>query len=1137
MKRTAIVLLSFLLLGTFSCRRAASLDEVFLNPPDAAKPWIFWYWINGAVTKEGITADLEAMKEIGLEGAYLMPIRDSSRVQYMSNTVLQLSDEWWEMVRFSMKEAGRLGLKMGMHICDGFALAGGPWITPEMSMQKVVYSETLIKGGRIEQLKLDKPETEIDYYRDIAVFALPAPALESSENLRPKVSSSDRQELSFLLDGSGRFKAKDDCWIQYTFDQAFTARSLTIVTGGNNFQAHRLRVAVSNDGKNFCDVKQLVPARRGWQDTDADATYTLPETTARYYRFYWSPEGTEPAAEDIDPAKWKPELSITKIRLNSRPLIENFEGKSGVVWRLSQRTTENNLAAANCVQLGDIINISDKMDESGNLSNLDLPQGDWLILRMGHTSTGHENETGGGGRGLECDKFNPEAVRLQFDNWFGAVYKHVDKSLLKGVLTNMHSDSWECGSQNWTPNFLEEFRQRRSYDLLPYLPLYAGIPIGSADISESVLLDIRQTVTELVNDVFFATMSELAAQKNCVYSSECVSPTMLSDGMLHYQRVDLPMGEYWLDSPTHDKPNDMADAISGAHIYGKNLVQAEGFTQLRGEWNEHPRMVKTLGDFNFAQGVNKLFFHVYCHHPFIGKYPGMTLDGIGLFMQRGQTWWPYASEWVNYLSRCQAMLQRGVPVNDIAVFTGEELPRRAILPDRLVASLPGLFGEEALASEQLRKLNQGAPVHSTSVNVTASANMYTANQWIDPLRGYKYDSFNKDAFLRLARAENGRMVLPGGAGYRVLVFPEPHQMAPDAGYMSLEVARKIKELQDAGVIVLLPSERPVCIPDYHQKEQRNRELEQLTHAIWEKAQQQACLLPFKEENMNRFGLEADVLFKDLQGKELYDLAWNHRREGASDIWFISNQLDSIRELEISLRGAGRVPEWFDPQRAEIAEIKNWRIEQGRTIVRLDLSPAQSGFIVLRNKTTQESNNRPEQYTTSGLDLDPWKIRFDALDKSMESTDLFDWRKSDDMDIKYYAGTAEYHSAFTLDKIPEAEKIYLKFDSVNVMAEVFLNGKSCGIVWTQPYLLEVSSALKTGKNELKINVANTWYNRVQAINHKLIQEDDYWTNARIWRVNRPRSREGFSLQNFPVEYLQESGIQGDIKLVWTINQAQ
>ena len=1135
MKKTSIVLLSFLLLGIFSCRQADSLEKDFLNPPDSAKPWIFWYWINGAVTKEGIRADLEAMKEIGLEGAYLMPIRDSARVQYMSNTVLQLSDAWWEMLRYSMEEADRLGLKMGMHISDGFALAGGPWIRPEMSMQKVVYSETLVKGGQIEQVKLDKPKTKIDYYRDIAVFALPAPSMESSESVQPKVSSSEKQTLSFLLDGSGRFKAKEDCWIQYTFDQPFTARSLSIVTGGNNFQAHRLRVAVSKDGKNFREIKQLIPARRGWQDTDADATYSLPETTARYYRFYWSPEGTEPAAEDIDPAKWKPELSITQIRLNSRPLIENFEGKSGVVWRLSQRTTEYNLSMANSVQPGDIINISDKMDESGNLNNLNLPQGDWLILRMGHTSTGHENETGGGARGLECDKFNPEAVRIQFDNWFGAVYKHVDKKLLKRVLTNMHSDSWECGSQNWTPKFLEEFRQRRSYDLLPFLPLYAGIPIGSAEISEGVLLDIRQTVAELINEVFFATLSQLAKEKGCVFSSECVSPTMLSDGMLHYQQVDLPMGEYWLDSPTHDKPNDMADAISGAHIYGKNIVQAEGFTQLRGEWKEHPRMVKTLGDFNFAQGMNKLFFHVYCHHPFVGKYPGMTLDGIGLFMQRGQTWWPYASEWLNYINRCQAMLQQGVPVNDIAVFTGEELPRRAILPDRLVASLPGLFGEEAVAMERERRANRGVPMHSTSVNVTASANMYTADQWIDPLRGYKYDSFNKDVFLRLARAENGRMVLPGGASYRVLVFPEPHQMAPDAGYMSLEVARKIKELQDAGVIVLLPAKRPTGIPDFYQKEQSNQELEQLTAAIWEQAQKQACLLPYKEENLNRYGLEADVLFKDSQGRALYDLAWNHRKLDEKDSWFISNQLDTKRTVEVSLRGDGRIPEWFDPQSAEIKEINHWRIEQGRTIVRLELSPAQSGFIVLRNKTKQESKSQSVEWKVQNLNFSSWKIRFNALDKSIESPDLFDWSRAEDTDLKYYAGTAEYHSTFTLDKKPGAEKVYLKFDTLNVMAEVYLNGKSCGILWTQPFRLDVAEQIKSGKNELRITVANNWYNRVQAFNHGLIQEDDFWTNARIWRLKRSPSREGFNLQNFPVEYLQESGLQGDIKLIWAINQ--
>lgn len=1132
MKRIALVLLSFLFLGMFSCRQSSSLEKDFLNPPDTARPWIFWYWINGAVTKEGITADLEAMKEIGLEGACLMPIRDSSRVQYMPNTVLQLSEQWWTMLQFAMEEADRLNLKLGMHISDGFALAGGPWITPEMSMQKVVYSETLTEGGLIENLRLKQPETPLDYYRDIAVYALPAPDMASSASLQPKVSSSLQEDLSFLLDGSGRFKAKDPCWIQYSFDKPFTARSLTIVTKGNNFQAHRLRVAVSEDGKNFRDLKQLRPARRGWQDTDADATYALPETTAGYFRFYWSPEGTEPAAEDIDAAKWKPELSLTQIKLNSRPLIENFEGKSGVVWRLSQRNTDKELSLANCVQPENIINISDKMDESGLISQVDLPSGRWLILRMGHTSTAHENETGGGARGLECDKFNPEAVKLQFDNWFGAAFQHIDKKLLSRVLTNMHSDSWECGSQNWTARFAEEFQARRSYDLLPFLPLYAGIPIGSAELSESVLLDIRLTITELINEVFFKTMHDLAREHNCVFSSECVSPTMLSDGMLHYQNVDLPMAEYWFDSPTHDKPNDMADAISAAHIYGKNIVQAEAFTQLRGEWNEHPRMIKTLGDFNMAQGVNKLFFHVYCHHPFVNTYPGMTLDGIGLFMQRGQTWWPYAGEWINYINRCQAMLQQGVPTNDIAVFTGEELPRRAVLPDRLMASLPGLFGQESVALERERMQNAGAPTQLTSVNVRASANMYKADQWIDPLRGYKYDSFNQDAFLRLARVENARMVMPGGASYRIVVFPLPHQMAPDSGFMSLEVARKIKELQEGGVLVLLPEQMPIAVPSYHQNEQKSKELTQLCQGIWAEAQRNHCILPFQEDNFDRFGLEADIRFKDAQGGDIHSIAWNHRKIGEQDLWFLSNQIDSTMVLDVSLRAEGRIPEWWDPQTAEINEINQWRIEKGRTRLSLELAPAQSGFIVLRTKTSKIEHQEMQKPQSLVLSFDKWNIHFQGLNKSISSLELFDWSRSNDMDLKYYSGTAEYQTIFEIDQVPSADKLYLNFDQVDVMAEVFLNGKSCGIVWALPYRVAVGDYLQVGRNELKISLANTWYNRVQAMNHYLIQDDNYWTNARIWRTQRAPSREGFKLQNFPAEYLQTSGVQGDVKLTWS-----
>ncbi len=230
---------------------------------------------------------------------------------------------------------------------------------------------------------------------------------------------------------------------------------------------------------------------------------------------------------------------------------------------------------------------------------------------------------------------------------------------------------------------------------MPYLPLLAGIPMDDAETSERVLLDVRTTIAELVKDVFYQVLADSAKEYDCRFSAECVSPTMVSDGLLHYQMVDLPMGEFWLNSPTHDKLNDMLDAVCGAHIYGKNIIQAEGFTEVRGTWNETPAMLKTLLDRNYALGINKLVFHVYVHNPYMDKKPGMTLDGIGLFFQRDNTWFKNGGKGlVDYITRCQTLLQYGVPVTDIAVFTGEEIPRRAILPDRLVPSLPGIYGED-----------------------------------------------------------------------------------------------------------------------------------------------------------------------------------------------------------------------------------------------------------------------------------------------------------------------------------------------------------------------------------------------------------------------------------------------------------
>ena len=364
--------------------------------------------------------------------------------------------------------------------------------------------------------------------------------------------------------------------------------------------------------------------------------------------------------------------------------------------------------------------------------------------------------------------------------------------------------------------------------------------------SEQVLRDVRTTCAELVKDVFYDTLAACARDYACQFSAECVAPTMVSDGMLHYQSVDLPMGEFWLRCPTHDKPNDILDAISGGHIYGKRVIQAEGGTAERGTWDAAPATVKALFARNYALGINKLFFHVTAHNPWLDRKPGMTLDGIGLFFQRDNTWFEQGGKaLVDYVRRCQTLLQYGWPVTDIAVFTGEEMPRRAVLPDRLVPMLPGIFGRERVESEHVRLANIGQPLRTMPVGVTHSANMADPEDWVNPLRGYAYDSFNRDALLRLAQADNTKGVIrmPWGGEYRVLVVPQTRPMMPNR-VSSPEVEKKLKELYQAGVLVVDK--------------------------------------PFLYDSFSDFGLDRDVVVPK-------DIAWTHRQGEEADIYFIANQ--------------------------------------------------------------------------------------------------------------------------------------------------------------------------------------------------------------------------------------------------------
>ena len=1059
----ALLLLGAVLLGGCGGSRGKSIGALraeFAQPEgEDVRPWTFWYWMFGAVSEEGIRADLAAMSQAGLGGAYLMPIRSSNEGPQYGGRADQLTDEWWRLVRVSMETADSLGLQLGMHICDGFALAGGPWITPEESMQKVVSAETFVTGGRMTDLALPQPESIENYYEDIALLAMPDKG--SDRGLQPKITlhnlvadATEKERVKF--DSLGVIRAQAPCQIVCEYAEPVVCRNIEIVPDGNNYQAHRLLVEASDDGVNYRKVKQLEPARHGWQNTGFNSTHAVPPVTARWFRFSWTPAGSEPGAEDLDAAKWRPRLAVKQIRINSEPRLNQWEAKAGVVWRVGRTTDGSEVADADCVRRDEIIDLTDSMHD-GRLTAT-LPEGSWRIVRMGHTSTGHTNATGGAGRGLECDKFSAEAVGKQFDNWFGRIFTEVGPELAHRVLKVMHVDSWECGSQNWSAAFADEFRARRGYDLRPWLPLLAGIPMESAAESERVLRDVRETIAELVDDVFYKVLAAKAKEYGCRFSAECVAPTMVSDGLLHYRSVDLPMGEYWLNSPTHDKPNDMLDAISGAHIYGKNIVQAEAFTELRGTWDESPATVKTLMDRNYALGINKIVFHVNVHNPYMDRRPGMTLDGIGFFFQRDNTWFGTGARgMVDYMRRCQSLLQYGNPVADIAVYTGDEVPRRALLPDRLVGSLPGLFGPERVESERQRLENEGQPLRTMPVKVVHSANMADPDKWVDALHGYAYDSFNKDALLG-AKVKDGRLTLASGASYAALVVPLPHPMNPD-GVLSAESAAKIEALRAAGCTV----------PQ----------------------------LPWTEDDLASAGIARDAVVPA-------GTAWCHRRSDKddTDIYFIANQTDAARTFTVSLRVDGRRPEVWNPMTGAIDMQPEWRRTDGRTEVVLTLAAGESAFVVFAEKCGEESGMAPQiAVTEQHLVVGEWTVAFDGTGVEVRRGELFDWSQEADERIKYYSGTALYSGEFESDAATDGERIVLKLGGLHDVAAVRINGRDCGTVWTAPYTADITEAVRAGANTIEIEVANTWANALLGAGQGKAPFGGIWTNAPYRRAEK------------------------------------
>ncbi len=1121
----------FIAVLLFSCLvfPADLLRDEFLNPPDSAKPWVYWYWMNGNITREGITRDLESMASSGIGGAYLMTIgKTDPKTTPLAQPVETLSEQWWDTVRYAVKEAARLNLKIAMNACDGWSLAGGPWITPELSMQELVWTSRIIEGGKPFEDRIEQPVSREGYYRDIAVFAYPVSdqAEVTSTVLNPKATTNlpdfDPQPLVKGLDAHVTIPNK--CWIQYEFTEPFTCRSVVLSPSQlRSFQLHRMEIQVSQDGENFHSLGRLTPSRHGWQENKMQASYAILPATGRFFRFIFDPADSPEGSENLEGAKplYHQKLKIGHIELRSSPCIHQWEGKAGFRWRSSSWTTDSQVPDVLCIKRDRIIDLTNQMSSDGMLQWTPGP-GRWKIQRIGYTTTGIKNTPTGNGVGLECDKFNPDAVRLQFDKWFGEALKQVGPEFAGKTLCLNHTDSWEAGSQNYSPVFRDQFIKRRGYDPLLWLPAMTGVPVESAELSERFLYDVRRTIADLVCDNFYKPLSRLTHERNCGLSAESMAPTMMSDGLQHQRYVDYPMGEFWFQSASHDKPNDILDAVSGAHIYGKQIVQAEAFTQLRLKWNEHPFLLKALGDHQFALGINRFVLHVWPHQAF-DRVPGVTLTSVGTFFSGHQTWHMAGKAWFDYLARCQSLLQQGLPVVDVCYFTGEEVPTRAFLPDTLTPALPC---------------------------------------------GYTYDSINPDA-LHLASAENGQLVLPGDMRYRLLVLPSGDRMTP-------QTAKKIGELAKAGIqIIGARPDRSWSLTNYPACD---KDVQDIVTCSWKSVLDAQLLEPV----LKKLKIEPDVIFlgadmtpvdRQEMGYKSPPFSWNHRQKDNADIYFISNQDHQAGQVEVSFRVQKRVPEIWDAAKGTIQDAAVWRREKGRTIVTMIFSPAQSLFVVFRRSADKSDSiveitpsrtmegGLPEFFVEDGkywaffpglwtlhyesgktvnynaekvpekMELSgPWQVEFEkgrGAPNQIELTRLESLSHHEDFGVKHFSGTATYKTVFQVPSLSESnaseferneQRIFLVLSRVENIARVCLNGKDLGVLWESPYRLEVTEALQPGRNELDIAVTNTWKNR-------LVGDAGVLPEKRIgWMLYR-------DLWFEPAEPLEESGLIGPVWLVY------
>jgi hypothetical protein len=1004
-----------------------SIETGFITVPDDIQTSVYWYWISDNISKEGVVKDLEAMKRVGINRAFIGNIGIDDMP---FGRVKIFTPEWWDIVHAALKTATRLNIEIGLFNSPGWSQSGGPWVKTGQAMRYLTSSQTSVTGPMAYNRMLPLPNL---VFQDVKVIAYPVAAdyAASIGDLKPTLSSVPNTEgLGNLMDNNYATSVKiprgQPFALEIHTDKTFTTRSAlitpkTALTFEGDIQAKVNGIYTTI--KHFTVDRGNAALNVGFLPM-GPAAVAMPATSATDFKIVFTRVSNN--------------CNISEIKLSATPIVENYiEKTEAKMWPtphpfweayqwLPQPVIDNDKYV---VDPAKVIDISKYMAADGTL-NWNVPAGNWIIERTGMTPTNVKNSPATPeGTGLETDKMSTAHIASHFNAFMGEIMKRIPAEDRKTWKVTVE-DSYETGSQNWTDELINEFKAVYNYDPVPYMPVMQGKVVGSADQSDRFLWDLRRLIADDVSYKYVGGLRDIAHKYGLTTWLENYGHWGYPGEFLQYGgQSDEIGGEFWSEGDLGDIENKAAS--SSAHIYGKTKVSAESFTAAGDAFSRYPANFKKRGDRFFTEGINNTLLHVYIQQPKDDNAPGIN-TWFGVEFNRHNTWFYDMDVFLKYSKRCNMMLQQGIYVADVAYFIGEDAPKMTGVVD---PALP---------------------------------------------QGYSYDYINGEVIKTRLTVKNGKLTLPNGINYSVLVLPKLETIRP-------ELLAKLKELVAQGAVILGP--KPSRSPSLQGYPQADKQVQNIADELWGKINGTTVKVNHYGKGMVLSGMDMQAamdlikVVPDAKVTQSDSILFIHRAVNDGQIYFLSNQKTKTVNISPVFRITGKQPELWDAVTGEHRNLPAYYQANGTTTVPIKLVPYESAFIVFRKagiKKDTSRSNYPQPTATIAINK-PWTVNFDSKMRGPAKPVVFetltDWSKSSNDSIKYYSGTAFYHNSFTIPNLAKGTNYILDLGLARAIAKVKINSVDVGGAWTPPYQLDITRALKPGTNTIEVKVVNTWVNRL------------------------------------------------------------